>query len=60
MSNKSVVVGVSLQVSGKNKRRSVVASYSAESFPLEVSMLLDVFSRIEARRQARLRAMGRG
>jgi len=59
MSNKNIATDVSLQVSGKSKRRSVV-SCSAESFPLEVSMLLDVFSRIEARRQARLRAMGRG
>ena len=47
------------QGQGKGKERSVSTSRSIEGLPLEVLQLLDVCSRIEVRRQAKLRAIGR-
>ena len=60
MGSKNTAVSVPLQSSTKKREFTVVSSHGEGNFPLEVLMLLDVLSRIEARRQVRLRAMGRG
>ena len=46
----------SVQTNARGKGRSIVVASPVESFPLEVVSLLDVFARIELRRQARRRS----
>ena len=54
MIGKVVATDVALQGRTRAKERVLVIARPSEDFPLEVVMLLDVLSRIEARRQMRL------
>ncbi len=45
------------QAQMNTKRRVVDGATSQETYPVEVIQLLDVLARIEARRQAKLRAL---
>lgn len=59
MRDKTPTVGGTVRKISEQRMSKMTASCSAQDFPLEVAMLLDVFARIEARRQARLRSEGK-